>query len=93
HNAQTFGHRSLHKRCPGGASGHETDKISPSSPANVIRLAHGLNPDRGGADMTIYETATGGSVFSTGSITWISSLLVDEPVSQITANVLRTFLR
>lgn len=91
-NAQTFGHQSLHKRCPGGASGHETDKVSPSSPSNVIRLAHGLNPDRGGADMIIYDTASGGAVFSTGSITWISSLLVDEPVSRITANVLRRFL-
>lgn len=91
-NTQTFGHLSLHKRCPGGASGHETDKISPSSPPNVVRLAHGLNPDRGGADLVIYDTPSGGAVFSTGSITWISSLLVDEPVSTITANVLRRFL-
>ncbi|MES2792776.1 MAG: carboxypeptidase-like regulatory domain-containing protein [Planctomycetota bacterium] len=91
-NSQTFGHKSLHKRCPGGASGHETDKVSPHSPANVVKLAHGLNPDRGGADMTIYDSASGGAVFSSGSITWISSLLVDEPVSQITANVLRKFL-
>src|SRR6185437_14687877 len=27
-----FGTLSLHRRCPGGASGHETDKLSPSSP-------------------------------------------------------------
>ena len=27
-----FGQASLHMRCPGGASGHETDKVSPSSP-------------------------------------------------------------
>ena len=30
-----FGEKCLHLRCPGGASGHETDKISPSSPKNV----------------------------------------------------------
>lgn len=91
-NTQTFGHKSLHKRCPGGASGHETDKISACSPPNVVRLAKGLNPDRGGADLSIYETPGGGGVFSTGSITWISSLLVDDQVSKITANVVRRFL-
>ncbi len=32
-------------RLPGGASGHETDKISPSSPANVALLAKGTNDD------------------------------------------------
>ena len=46
-----FGRESLHMRCQGGASGHETDKISPSSPANVRRLAKGMNPGDGGADM------------------------------------------
>ena len=30
-----FGQASLHMRCPGGASGHETDKVSPSSPPGV----------------------------------------------------------
>src|SRR5437660_22884 len=44
----TFGGRCLHQRCPGGASGHETDKVSPSSPGAVRRLAQGLNPDDGG---------------------------------------------
>ncbi|MFO1020645.1 MAG: carboxypeptidase-like regulatory domain-containing protein [Planctomycetales bacterium] len=85
-----FGTQSLHKRCPGGASGHETDKVSKHSPANVVKLAKGQNPGQnGGADMTIYETASGGSVFAAGSITWCSSLLVDEAVSKITLNVLR----
>jgi N,N-dimethylformamidase len=91
-NAQTFGHKSLHQRCPGGASGHETDKLSPSSPANVVRLARGLNPDNGGADLSTYDTPCGGAVFSTGSVTWISSLLVDDAVSQITANVIEKYL-
>src|SRR5258708_23682007 len=36
-----FGERSQHRRCPGGASGHETDKISTSSPRNVHLLANG----------------------------------------------------
>lgn len=91
-NGDLFGERSLHMRCPGGASGHETDKLSPSSPKNIEHLARGTNPDEGGADMIVYQTDAGGAVFSVGSITWPSSLLVDDAVSQITANVLRRFL-
>ena len=90
---ELFGVRSLHKRCPGGASGHETDKISPSSPKNVRLLAKGLNVDDGGAHLVAFETPSGGAVFSAGSICWISSLLVDEGVSRVTANVLRRFTR
>ena len=48
-NGDTFGEKSLHMRCPGGASGHETDKVSPSSPRDVKVIARGLNPDDGGA--------------------------------------------
>lgn len=92
-NGDTFGEKSLHRRCPGGASGHETDKISLHSPKNVHLLAEGLNPENGGAHMVVYETPTGGQVFSVGSITWPSSILVDEAVSRITANVLRRFLK
>lgn len=88
-----FGHRSLHERIPGGASGHETDKISKSSPANTHLLAKGMNPDNGGADMVLHEPTGGGAVFSAGSITWPSSLLVDASVSRITANVVRRFLK
>jgi N,N-dimethylformamidase len=87
-----FGIESLHRRCPGGASGHETDKISPHSPKNVRLLAEGLNPDQGGAHMVVYDTPSGGEVFSAGSITWPSSILVDAAVSKITANVLKRFL-
>jgi N,N-dimethylformamidase len=90
-NGDLFGQASLHERIPGGASGHETDKISPSSPANVQRIAKGTNPDEGGADLVCFETPRGGGVFSAGSICWPSSLLVDESVSRITANVLRRF--
>ncbi len=87
-----FGEKSLHMRCEGGASGHETDKVSPSSPPNVVKLAKGTNRDDGGADLITFETPSGGAVFSAGSITWTSSIPVDDAVSRITANVLKRFL-
>ena len=90
-NGDLFGQASLHMRCPGGASGHETDKVSPSSPPGVHRLAKGTNIDDGGAELTCYETASGGAVFAAGSITWPSAILVDDAVSRITANVLRRY--
>ena len=86
-----FGRESQHMRCFGGASGHETDKISEHSPAGTHLLAKGLNVDNGGAEMVIHETESGGAVWSAASINWLSSLLVDGHVSQITANVLRRF--
>ena len=91
-NGDVFGEKSLHMRVPGGASGHETDKMSPHSPPQTRLLAKGLNPDDGGAEMVIHETASGGAVFSVGSITYVSSIVVDENISQVTANVLRRFL-
>ncbi|MGE3405382.1 MAG: N,N-dimethylformamidase beta subunit family domain-containing protein [Pirellulales bacterium] len=91
-NGDIFGEHSIHMRCPGGASGHETDKVSPSSPANVHKVAKGLNKDDGGADMIVYDTPSGGQVFSASSITWPCSVVVDAHVSAITANVLRKFL-
>lgn len=87
-----FGQKSLHMRVPGGASGHETDKMSPHSPQHTRLLAKGLNPDDGGAEMVIHETESGGAVFSVGSITYVSSIVVDEHISKITANVLKRFL-
>lgn len=87
-----FGHKSLHERCPGGASGHELDKISPNSPKHLIHLAKGTNPEDTGADLVTFDTPSGGSVFSVGSLCWTLSLPVDEGVSRITANVLRRFL-
>ncbi|WP_031501046.1 carboxypeptidase-like regulatory domain-containing protein [Bryobacter aggregatus] len=88
-----FGEASQHERCPGGASGYETDKRSRYSPQETVLLAKGENPDEGGAEMVIYELASGGACFSASSITWVSSLMVDENVSRITANVIRRFLR
>ena len=87
-----FGEEWLHMRCPGGASGHETDKVSASSPANARPLAKGLNPDDGGAEIVCFDTPSGGHVFSVGSISWPASLPVDEQVSRITRNVLQRFL-
>ena len=91
-NGDTFGERSLHQRIPGGASGHETDKISAQSPANTRLLAKGLNPDEGGAEMVEHVPQGGGAVFSVGSICWPASILVDDAVSQITANAIRRYL-
>jgi len=90
-NGATFGDKSLHERVPGGASGHETDKVTPNSPANVRVLAKGTNPDNGGAEMVCFETGAG-AVFSAGSITWVSSLLPDANVSKITRNVVERFI-
>lgn len=92
-NGDLFGTRSLHLRCPGGASGHETDKISPQfSPNNVHLIAQGTNPDNGGADMIHFTTSSGGEVFSAGSIAYPSSIVIDEGISQVTTNVLNRFL-
>jgi hypothetical protein len=88
-----FGTRILHQRYGDGASGHETDKITPSSPKNVELLARGLNPDDGGAQIVIFDTPSGGTVFSAGSITYPTGLLCDALLSTITANVLERFLR
>jgi N,N-dimethylformamidase len=86
-----FGHQSLHERVPGGASGHETDKLMPNSPSSILHLAQGTNPESGGADMVTFRLGKG-EVFSTGSITWVSSLFPSDEVSRITRNVLCRFL-
>jgi N,N-dimethylformamidase len=90
-NGDLFGEKSLHERVPGGASGHETDKITSCSPANLQHLAKGTNPNDGGADMVFFEQGQG-AVFAVGSITWVSSLFPDARVSRITKNVLERFL-
>lgn len=91
-NGDLFGQASLHERIHGGASGHETDKLSPHSPPGAAILAKGTNPENGGAEMVCFETAGGGAVFSAGSISYVHSLLVDEPLSRLTANVVARFL-
>ena len=91
-NGNLFGEKSLHERVPGGASGHETDKITANSPAGIQHLAKGTNPNEGGADLIYFETGKG-AVFSVGSITWTSSLFPDEHVSRITRNALEHLLK
>ena len=87
-----FGDKCLHVRCPGGASGHETDKMSASSPPNCQLLAKGLNPDDGGGEIVYHQTESGGEVYSVGSISYPCSLPVDENISRITRNVIDRFL-
>lgn len=87
-----FGVHSLHERCPGGASGHETDKVTAHTPDGHTLLAKGTNVDDGGAEMIYFDTAGGGAVFSVGSITWSASVLVDDGVAAVTRNVLDRFL-
>jgi len=92
-NGDCFGERSLHERCPGGASSHELDKISPYSPPQIRHLAKGDQPNGDGADMVIFDTPSGGAVFSVGSLAWNLSIVIDEQVSRITRNVLDRFLQ
>lgn len=87
-----FGTRTLHERYGDGASGHETDKISPSSPRNVQLLARGTNPDQGGAHLIYFDSPSDGAVFSAGSITYPTALPCDPFISTITINVLNRFL-
>jgi len=88
-----FGLKSLHMRCPGGASGDEADKLSPSSPKNIHRIAQGTNRDEGGADMIYFDTPSGGAVFSAGSISYVACLPIDEQISKITKNVIERLLK
>jgi N,N-dimethylformamidase len=90
-NGQEFGRETLQERVPGGASGHETDKRSGSSPANTRLLAKGVNADGGGAELVVVDPFGEGKVFSVGSITWIAALLTDPVVSRITSNVLKAW--
>jgi N,N-dimethylformamidase len=87
-----FGGKSQHERVPGGASGHETDKVTLNSPERLTIIARGENADNGGAEVVCFDLGNG-QVFSTGSITWVTCLFPDENVSRITANVLRRFLK
>lgn len=87
-----FGEKSLQERINGGASGHETDKMSPHSPPGTQLLAKGTNRDDGGAEIVYFETASRGAVFSVGSITYIPCILVDDAISRMTSNVITRFL-
>lgn len=91
----------------GGAAGYEVDGADRplGTPAHALVLARAdafpspyvplsSDPDIR-AEMTLFETRGGGSVFSVGSITWTASLSHDgyeNNVARITRNVLRHFL-
>jgi hypothetical protein len=96
-NGDKVGINSLHERIPGGASGHEMDNRTAHTGEGFISLAKGLNPESigsTGAEMIYKEfPGKGGEVFAVGSMNYISSLLVDKPLSDITKNVLNHFLR
>jgi hypothetical protein len=91
-NGDLFGFESLDVRNPGGASGHETDKLSRDAPPGTRVLARGTNPDGGGGEIAYFETESGGCVYSVGSISYVCSIAVDEQVSRITRNVLQRLL-
>jgi hypothetical protein len=84
----TFGERGVF----GAASGHETDKMNRHTPQGAIRLARGLNPRGGGADLIYLDRANSGPVFSAGSITFIGALAHDLVVDRMMRNVLNRFL-
>ena len=87
-NGDKFGFNSPVARCPGGASGHETDKRDSSTPANTRLHARGLNGEGAGAELVTLTTDSGGVVISVGSINWTASLPVDDQVALITRNAL-----
>lgn len=86
-NGDHFGHETLAVRCPGGASGHETDKMDSSSPKGTQLLARGTNGPGAGAELVTYTTPTGGLVISVGSINWGAGLPIDKTLSTITRNM------
>jgi N,N-dimethylformamidase beta subunit-like protein len=87
-----IGRHTLNTRVPGGASGHETDKVTANSPAGIDVVARGTNPSSGGAEMTTYTTAAGGRVFAAGSINFVTALPIDDVLSRVVRNVLDSFL-
>lgn len=68
------------------------------SPEEFRTTVHGLDGEQNAlvrADMVFFETAGGGAVFTTGSISYVLSLSCngyDNNVSRLTGNVLRRFL-
>jgi hypothetical protein len=77
----------------GGASGWEMDSASGSGAIEgVTVLASGLNVGTNGkaygADMAYLKTASGGFVFSVGSLAFGASLVREEPLQKIVRNAL-----
>ena len=92
-NGDLFGRNTLHQRIPGGASGHETDKRSASSPADTKSCWRRVRTRiTAASEIVIHQPSGGAAVFSVGSITWVSALFTDSAVATITRNVLRRFV-
>ena len=88
-NGQLIGQTGLNN---GKACGGETDKICPSSPANIEVLGIGTNPNNGGGYLVYYDNPNGSKIFSVGSISYTGSLSTDSVIHQMTKNVLNKFL-
>jgi len=74
-----------------GASGWEYDGVvDPNLEDNIIGKGYINNKIYNGNDMIYFEN--GGKIFSSGSVTYTGSLLIDENISKITMNVLNNFL-
>ena len=77
--------------------GHSADTwLVPDETGFHHSAMDGVQNPRVKADMTFFETPSGGAVFSTGSIAWAGSLPhngYDNNVSRLTGNVLRRFLK
>jgi N,N-dimethylformamidase len=76
-------------------SENHTSNYLPTVEALLINYAGQAALTQVCAEMVFFETASGGAVFSTGSIAWAGSLSHDgyrNNVSRITENVLRRFL-
>ncbi|WP_276750282.1 N,N-dimethylformamidase beta subunit family domain-containing protein [Chlorogloeopsis fritschii] len=90
-----------------GLLGYEVDRMFGNAPVNTIRVAH--SPYRYGrgiryADMTVYTTESGATVFSTGSMQWSWGLddynvpklrpsVLNSDAQAIAGNVLAKMLR
>ena len=75
---------------PGGAAKHRPSCGQWLGSLPDVVNVEGVHP--GGGEIVHYDTDSGGAVFSVGSISYPSSMLVDDVISRITANVINRFL-
>ena len=89
-------HSPAHALVVASSEGHsDTYFPSPEHINNAHAAMDGTQNRDIRADMTFYETASGGAVFSTGSISWLGSLThrqCQNNVSRVMENVLRRFV-
>lgn len=68
-----FGKKAPSEMRLSGLLGYEVDRMFKNAPANTIRIAHSPYRHEGRtkySDMTVYQAASGATVFATGSIQW-----------------------